>query len=296
MRKMKKMVELFLCTVVLACMIPMKVHADVGPKPSTVIEIEGLEDEVYYGTLLSQSKNSGFTEAMSESELAAKQKDDDYEIWKKFAGYEDADGYYFLPQITCCQGNDDFCWSYDPPSPFKILLYFPDYDTFVVSEAYEKYAFDSYYKVDLSGMDIKNATSVVVVTATQSYKYGGEIIALLIRIVLTLLIELRIARELGYCEKKQFGFIVIVNVITQVLLNIWLNVVEYRSGSLALLITYFELELLIFVIEAFLYATVLPIISEQKVRRLPAVGYAFFANLMSFMAGMFLAIMLPILF
>ena len=296
MRKTRKLIVLFICTIVLTNMVPMKVYADIGPKPSTVIDIEGLEDEVYYGTLLSKYKSTGPLSVMSESGLALKQGDEDYEIWKAFVEYEDEDGYFFLPEITLCQGTDHFGWYYYPPSPFKILLYFPEYDTFVVSEVYKEYAFDSYYKVDLTGIDIKNATSDVVVIATPSYKYGGEILALLIRIVLTLLIELRIARELGYCEKKQFGFIVIVNVITQVLLNVWLNVVEYRSGSLALIITYFELELMIFVIEAFLYAMVLPIISKQKARRLPAVGYAFFANLMSFMAGMFLALVLPMFF
>ena len=296
MKKIKKIVMFFLCTVALSGMVPMKAQADAGPKPSTIIEIEGLEDEVYYGTLLSERESTGPLSVMSESGLAARQKDEDYEIWKAFVEHEDKDGYFFLPQITLCQGTDHFGWHYYPPSPFKILLYFPEYDTFVVSEIYEEYAFDSYYKVDLTGVDLKNATSDIVVTATQSYKYGREIIGLLVRIALTLLIELQIARTVGYGEKKQFGFIVVVNVITQVLLNVWLNIVEYRSGFLALMITYFQLEFLIFVIEAVLYATVLPIISEQKARRLPAVGYAFFANLMSFMAGMFVAFVLSLFF
>ena len=296
MKKIKKIVMFFLCTVALSGMVPMKAQADAGPKPSTVIEIEGLEDEVYYGTLLSERESTGPLSVMSESGLAARQKDEDYEIWKAFVEHEDKDGYFFLPQITLCQGTDHFGWHYYPPSPFKILLYFPEYDTFVVSEIYEEYAFDSYYKVDLTGVDLKNATSDIVVTATQSYKYGREIIGLLVRIALTLLIELQIARTVGCGEKKQFGFIVVVNVITQVLLNVWLNIVEYRSGFLALMITYFQLEFLIFVIEAVLYATVLPIISEQKARRLPAVGYAFFANLMSFMAGMFVAFVLSLFF
>ncbi len=289
MRKIQKLIRLFIYTVALAGLFPMKAHADMGPKPSTVIEIEGLEDEVYYGTLLSKYQSTGPLTVMSESGLAAKQNDEDYEIWKAFVEYEDGDGYFFLPDITLCQGADHFGWYYYPPSPFKILLYFPEYDTFVVSEIYEEYAFDSYFKVDLSGIDIKNASSDIVVTASRSYKYGLEIIALLVRIALTLFIELYIARTVGYCEKKLFGFIVVVNVITQVLLNVWLNVVDYRSGGLALMVTYFQLEILIFVIEACLFAIVFPIISKQKARRLPAVGYAFFANLMSFMAGFFWA-------
>lgn len=296
MKEVKKITVLFLCTIVLASLVPIKAYADMGPKPSTVIEIEGLGDEVYYGTLLSKYKSTGPLSVMSESGLALKQGEKDYEIWKAFVEYEDKDGYFFLPEITLCQGTDRFGWYYYPPSPFKILLYFPDYDTFVVSEVYEEYAFDSYYRIDLTGIDIKNAKLDIVVTATRSYHYGGEIIGLLIRIALTLLIELKIARTMGYCEKKQFGFIVVVNVITQILLNVWLNMVEYHSGSLMLIITYAKLELWIFAIEAFLYAMVLPIISEKGARRLPAVGYAFLANFMSFMVGLFLALVLTGIF
>ena len=295
MKRIKRFMVLLLCTIVLTSLMPLNVYADMGPQPSVVIEIEGLEDEVYYGTLLSKS-SSGPLDVMNESELKEKQAEDEYEVWKAFVEYEDMEGFYFLPNIYLCEGTDSFSWSYYPPSPFKILLYFPEYDTFVVSEVYEEYAFDSYYKIDLTGIDIKNATSDVVISATKSYKYGGEIIALLVRIVLTIMIELGIARMAGYCEKKQLGFLIIVNVITQVLLNIWLNIVEYRSGSLALMIHYFNLELLILVIEAFLYAAILPSISEKRVKKLSAVMYAFVANLMSFIVGMFLAMILPIFF
>lgn len=294
--RIKKFIVLFMCSFVFVNLIPMKVHADMGPKPSVVIEIEGLEDEVYYGTLLSQRNTNGPIDVMSETELAQKQGEDNYEIWKAFAAYKDKDGYYFLPNIYPCEGTDSFGWGYYPPSPFKVLLYFPRYDTFVVSEIYEEYAFDSYYKIDLMGIDIENATADVVVTASKSYKYGGELVSLLIRIVLTILVELGIARVAGYSEKKQFRLLIIVNVITQVLLNIWLNVVAYRSGSLALMIHYFNLELLIFVIEAFIYATVFPIISEKRVKKLSAVTYAFIANLISFLVGMLLAMVLPVIF
>lgn len=296
MKKIKKIILLFLGTIVLTGMIPMYAHADMGPKPSVVIEIEGLKDEVYYGTLLSERSSNGPLDVMNDSDLASKQDDEKYEVWKAFVEYEDEDGFYFLPNINLCEGTDSFCWSYYPPSPFKILLFFPEYDSFVISEIYEEYAFDSYYKVDLDGIDIKNATSDIVVTATKSYKYGKEMVSLLVRIVLTILIELGIARLVGYREKKQFRFLILVNVITQVLLNIRLNMIGYHNGSLALAIHYVKLELLIFAIEAFLYATVLPVFSEKKARKNRAVIYAFVANLISFIVGMFLAMMLPAIF
>lgn len=296
MRKIKKFILLFLCTIVLTSLIPMNVHADMGPKPSVVIEIDGLEDEVYYGTLLSERSSNGPLDVMNDSDLEAKQDEEEYEVWKAFVEYVDKDGFYFLPNIYPCKGTDSFGWGYYPPSPFKILLYFPESDSFVISEIYEEYAFDSYYKVNLTGIDIKNATSDIVVTASQSYKYGKEMVSLLVRIVLTILIELGIALLAGYREKKQFRFLILVNVITQVLLNIRLNMIAYQNGSLALAIHYIKLELLIFAIEAFLYATVLQGISEKKVKKFSTVMYALIANLISFIVGMFLAMMLPAIF
>ena len=150
--------------------------------------------------------------------------------------------------------------------------------------------------MDLTGIDIKNVGTDVVVTASQSYKYGKEIVSLMLRIVLTILTELGIARLVGYREKKQFRFLILVNVITQVLLNIRLNMIAYHSGSLALAIHYVKLELLVLGIEALLYATVLPVISVKKNKKFSIVVYAFMANLISFIVGIFLAMMLPAIF
>ena len=44
--------------------------------------------------------------------------------------------------------------TYYPPPKFKILLYYPETETFVSSGIYERYAFDTYYTVDMNGMDI----------------------------------------------------------------------------------------------------------------------------------------------
>lgn len=291
MKKIKSIIGMILCTFILVNMFPMKVQADMGPKPSVVIEIVGLEDEVYYGTLLSHSSGNGPYEAISE--CTGKQGSEDYEIWKAFVEYEDSDNYYFFPEIYQCQGTDSFCWDYYPPSPFKILLYFPEYDIYVVSEIYEEYAFDSYYRIDLSGIDFENATSDVNVKAWRSYDYVGETINLIVRIILTILVELAIARIAKYTEKKQFRFIIVVNVITQILMNVRLNMISYHHGGLSWILSYNNLEMLVFLIEAVLYAIVLPKISEKEIKKSRVIWYAFFANLISFFTGLLLAGVLP---
>lgn len=125
-----------------------------GPKPSVVIDFKGLEDENYYVTLLSKTDSTGPYSAITKGPgyTMYESGDEDYDVFLKFAGYEDGDGYYFLQYFKNCGDSHRFAWTYYPPVNFKILVYFPDYDAFAVSaEAYERYAFDSYYSVSVSG-------------------------------------------------------------------------------------------------------------------------------------------------
>ena len=66
------------------------------------------------------------------------------------------DGYNFLQYLWECSADKIIEWTYYPPSVFKILLYFPESDSFVVSGACETYAFDSYYTIDLTS--VRNGT------------------------------------------------------------------------------------------------------------------------------------------
>ena len=67
-------------------------------------------------------------------------------------------------------------------------------------------------------------------SAVRSYDYAGEILALAARIVLTIALELLVAFCFGYRGKRVFALLAVVNVVTQVFLNVFLNVVHYRSG------------------------------------------------------------------
>ena len=142
----RKIFALLLCFVLVMAM-PITAHADMGPKPSVRIEFTGIEGETYYGTLLSKSKSTGPASAWDGNpEYAYRHPEDaDYDIWLKFVEYEDTDGYYFLQWFWECSENNQLNWTYYPPTSFKILLYFPETDTFYVSPIYERYAFDSYF-------------------------------------------------------------------------------------------------------------------------------------------------------
>lgn len=140
--------------------LAVNVFADMGPKPSVEVEFKGLESETYYVTLLSEYDSSGpYTNEDS-------YQGNDYDIWKKFNGYKDSDEFYFLGEFWDCSEYNQFMWVYYPPTTFKILIYFREYDSFVVSEIYEQYAFSSRYIVDVESFE-----EVETIQAKQSYDY-----------------------------------------------------------------------------------------------------------------------------
>ena len=289
---MKHRVFVFLMCLVLLMAMPITASADMGPKPSVRIEFTGIEGETYYGTLLSFRNSTGPASAWDGNpEYAYLQpEDDDYEIWMKFVEYQDADGYYFLQRFWDCSENNQLNWTYYPPTPFKILLYFPETDTFYVSPVYERYAFDSYFTVDLSAYDTD------LIMAHQSYDYTWEIISLIARIILTIALELGIALLFGYREKKGLGFLAVVNILTQVTLNVALNIINYNSGALTFTFSYILFEILVFVIEAIAYTAWLKNFTSKELKKGRAVGYAFVANSASFALGLWLAHIIPGIF
>lgn len=257
--------------------------ADMGPKPSVTVYVNGVEDgrEYYIALIEKQQYNINFT----------KENDD---VWKKINDFSQAEGYCLTNRpvdnpYNKMSGRDSAWWGYMPPQTFKILLYFPDSESFLVSGVVDKYAFDSYYTVEVNG----GALSVA--------PYGGakgivvEGCGLLVRIALTVLIEIGVAVGFGYRAKSELKLILITNIITQVLLNALIAFGDNTLGGLGAVFAYIVGEIVVFVAEAIVYSVKLPIISEVCTSR-GAVGYAFIANLASFFGGGLLLAMTEMLF
>lgn len=288
---MKKVLSaLFLCAV-LSLAVPLTARADIGPKPSVRITINGLDGAACYGTLLSERRSTGPSSAWdgrSAPHIAG--QEGGREIWEKFVSYEDSDGFCFLQEWWDCSESSVLDWTYHPPSPFKILLYFPGSDSFYISPVCEMYAFDSYFTVDLSD------THSGLLTAARSYDYTWEILSLAARILLTILLELAAALLFGYREKKVLSFIAVVNIVTQLGLNLVLNLVNYHSGPLAFTLLFLPLELAVTAIEAILYLRRLPAHDTKGHAPGRAAAYALAANAASFAAGLGLAHLIPGIF
>ena len=308
-RKRHQILVILLCLALAVMTFPIAANADMGPKESVRIQFENMGDELCYGTLLSEKKSTGPASVWDGTEENARTHEEypysDYlaqEVWEAFVNYQDPDGYYFLQEGWTVSETKEIAWTYYPPSSFKILLYYPETETFISSGIYERYAFDTYYTVDMNGVNIdsveyrEDLSTNERIDAYRSYHYRQELLSLLARIVLTIVIEMIVALLFGFRNKKQLQILVIVNFITQILLNVLLNIINYRSGPLAFTVFYVLLEIAVFALEAVLYCKTLKKVSEQQKKNWYYVAYSFAANSVSFGAGFFLARILPGIF
>ncbi len=281
-------ITFLLCVLMVTGLFPMTARADIGPKPSVSVTMEGTEGKTYYATLLSRERSTGPATAYDGSYARYTADDEGYEIWKKFVEYEDPDGFYFLQEFWDCTGKNAFRWGYYPPRVFKILLYFPEEDRFVTSGIYERYAFDSYYTF----VPDEQGSGVVA----KDYDYSLEMLNLAVRIVLTILVELMVALLFGLRGKRQLLLLAGTNVVTQIGLNVLLNVINYNKGQYAFVFYYVLLEIFVLTIEAVIYAVILGKEKFGSVSKPRAISYAFVANVVSFAAGLWIARQVPGIF
>jgi hypothetical protein len=134
-------------------------------------------------------------------------------------------------------------------------------------------------------------TSMLI--AEESYDYTWEIISLVARIIATILIEVAIAYVFLYKNAKQVKFIIIVNMVTQVILNVALNIVNYRSGYLMFCFAFVGYEIVVFMIESLIYQKILPRWDSKKRWGYMPAAYALVANVASCLIGFVLAKWIP---
>lgn len=284
---MKKVFVFILVSVCAFLTLGINAFADVGPKDSVTVYVNGVDDgREYYIALIEKRENVGYNDKYIEGQD---------NVWRTIYEFTRSDGYYpsFSPVDSSyykMNGRDSARWGYHPPYTFKILLYFPDNESFLVSEVMDKYAFDSYFTVNVNGdtLIVEKNGGVRGVLA----QIGG----LLLRIAITVLIEVGIAKMFGVFGKKSYRLIIIMNVATQLLLNALIYKWGYDLGGFGEMLALVIGEVLVFAVEAIVYGNALPAYTGNEIKSGRAAGYAFAANLASFVVGGLLLFMTNMLF
>lgn len=260
------------------------VSADVGPKDSVAVSFKNLDAVECYCTLLSEHSASGPYSVSGEKS--------NEKIPRAFQDYRDSDGFYYLEFYSIVSSSKSFSWGYMPPTKFKVLLYFPKTEKYAVSDIIEKKAFNAGYTVDMKDIDISAENQhLEVVDKNTPVRVA---FSFLMRVVLTVLIELAIAVPFfKFRSKKPLLTILIVNIITQILLNLLLNTIYINIGAAIMILSYIPLEIAVFIIESIAYSVALKPSEGYNIRGSSCVLYSFLANLTSFIVGAVIGFILP---
>lgn len=279
----------------------MPVSADAGPKPSVVVALEGLEGRTCWGTLLSQQEGTGPYGRFYEEEAAEDPEED--RALRALLPLErmDSEGFHLLNFVKDCS-DGEFSWTYYPPHTYKIALWFPEEDALAVSGVYHRYAFDSYYRLDLSGVELMPGGIVELEAARlqRDYPYGASLLALAGRVALTLGAELLLALAFGLRTRQALKWVAVVNLATQLGLNLALELFTYCNGALEgmmailALPVYLAAEAVVTLVELRIYRRKL--LGERGASGRRITAYTWTANLCSLLAGVLLSFRLPALF
>lgn len=158
---------------------------------------------------------------------------------------------------------------------YKLLVYDILNDKAYFSNEINNYAFNSYYHYDFSKI---NGNEFEMESEGIKFVFLN-ILFFIVRLIITIGIELLIAIPFKF-DKKSIIIIIIVNAITQVLLNLLLTFGYINQGkNIFLWIYYILIEVAITLIESIIYKRYCKI---KLKHHLLVILYAFLANLVSF--------------
>lgn len=247
-----------------------------GYHQTTRIEIDGI-NETCYGTLLSKTSISGNWDSQMPVDFDVSE-----EVSNAFSSYQDKDNYFYLNFIQDVSGGLLY-WPSFPPENFKLLLYFPDSDTYIVSDKpLTRYALCSTYKAS-----IENG----ILNVERDYDYLRMFLNTACRIILGIIVSILIALLYGKPQKEDTKFIYITNILFHIIINVLISIYSFKNGFsiveyiIVMLIPY----ILLVLIQGFLYSTKSTTISGPYY-------CALFSNIGAYVLGLALVDFIPSLF
>lgn len=287
---MMKKVLLFVLLSAFIFLIPIKnIKADTGPKPTLKINVNYKDNKKVYVDVLIKHKGD-YLKSKKEMDF----NDNIYDIYDFLINYNKSynDNEYYpysifnpTPANVYSNGNNTFTLGYIVPQEYKILIYEKDTNTVIVTEVFKKNGFNS--KLDLNlNIELKendiNYVKNNEIVGSQNHEHLTIFVNYLIRIILTLLVELGLLYFVfKYKDKKSILLVLSVNIFTQSILTVYLLKIYYNEGPLNYYIYLFVSEFFIFLFESLIYILFLK--KDHKKSKLIALCYGITANLLSVM-------------
>lgn len=289
---MKKKVIIVLFFFLIFLGLAPVVKADMGPKPTISLEINSYSNERIYVELLIKADNK-----YSEYENAEDRNDSFKNLVhiikdKSFDGYVSATlnkggAPYWTKYVNTVSNKQTFKFGYHPPRKFKVLMYDLAKNVVFISDEINVKAFDSIIKIDISMSDPIRSDQLKIydkdIVVKETFDFKESAISLVIRLVITIIIEMLVLFLFNYRTKKSYLIVLLTNLFTQIALTICLFIAMYFNGSLAYLFALIIGEIIVLAVESVIYVALLKEQGKGK-----AVLYAFIAN--------FLSLFIPIFF
>lgn len=292
MKRNKIFVIFFMAIILFGGVFQLK--ADMGPKPTSEIEIIGMQGPYYFDLLV--EKSADVVRVLTETQITNQIKYDYYseEYPSVLNGYRDDDGfasYTLYTDMPHYMSQDDtnpnlFSIGYfAAPSVFKIALV-TETGALIVSDIIHKQNFNAHFIYDLTNETI-NETAIDhpiyngYGDTTEEIPFIQMLIQTLICVIGTLIIEIGLLFAFGYRTKDSYKKAILINLLTQTILAFmitygyvfWGNI----FGALGVL---FVGEIVVFISEILLFRRTLNEQSKTK-----ATIYALVANFTSLIFG-----------
>lgn len=275
---MKKVLSFILIFIFVFIGSSLVISADTGPKPKTTITIYNLDKSDYIIGYATKKKSGPHSFYEPGADVFYGSSDDLDVLYEK---YQLADGFRLYDISYSYSNVDEFTLEsgYYWPSDFKLLIYDKINDRCYISEEVETYAFHSYFKCDFKAIDS------TIFSLVKTYNYTNEIFSFIIRLIVTLVIEMLIALIFRY-TRKSYLIILVTNLVTQIGLNLALNLDAHFNGRQPIMIiVYVFIELAIILVEGIIYQIFL----KRKNNGFNfGFLYSIIANVVSFVLGMIL--------
>lgn len=291
MKRNKIFVILFMTIILLSGAFQLR--ADMGPKPTSEIEIIGIEEPYYFDLLVEKSEET--VTILTQTEITDHIEYDYYnDVFPEMLnGYRDEDGfasytlYTSVPHTIRQDENNSNIFTigyFVAPAVFKIAIVTEAGDMFVSKIIY-KQNFNAYFTFDITyGLAVEPNPDHIYNdygNVTEVIPYKAMLLQTLICVAGTLIIEIGLLFAFGYRTKDSYKKAILINVLTQSVLAymiaygyvFWSNI----FGALGVL---FVGEIIVFITEIVLYRNILNEKSKSK-----ATVYAFVANFASLIFG-----------
>lgn len=285
---MRKKYIVLLLIVLFLVLSPKPTYADMFSKPTAEIHVIGI-DQPY--TLEILVFYDGVADLLELEEF-------EYRLEGHYAtsypidllnGYQDSDGY--VARSIYSRGAPDSLSQisthvfkvgyYSAPRVFKVLLILQG-DVLISSPVIHRNLFHSEIVYDLSDVEL-NSSSMNIGHIEEIIPYTDYAGKYLLRVVLTIVIELVVLLAFMYKQKRTFIIVGITNFVTQSLLTIGMIIGFYFwAAEVGLVLTLVLGEFIVFTTEMFVYYKTL---DEQSKKR--ALIYGFVANLVTFIVSIY---------